>query len=130
MNKISFISVHRCRFLTQPTIHNSQAVFGSVTKYLLTDNPPFICLAFRFSPKKKLRAVFVFQNVSIGNILMKEKKKERVLSRNRSFAGDLLQNNHWDGSRSTLTYNFHTRKRKEGKHKEKEVLINKYIIVT
>jgi hypothetical protein len=61
---------------------------------------------------------------------MKEKKKERVLSRNRSFAGDLLQNNHWDGSRSTLTYNFHTRKRKEGRHKEKEVLINKYIIVT
>lgn len=89
----------------------------------MTDNPPFVCLTFR---QKKLRAVFVFRNVSI---LMKEKKKERMLSRNRSFAGDLLQNNHGDGSRSTLTYNFHTRK-KEGRHKEKEVLINKYIIVT
>lgn len=51
-----------------------------------------------------------------------------MLSGNRSFAGDLLQNNLGDGSRSTLTYNFHTRKR--GRHKEKEVFINKYIIVT
>lgn len=62
VNKISFIFVQHCRFLTPRLFTETRAVFGSVTKSLFFDRQPSFRL-FDFSPKKNY-ARFLFFGMS------------------------------------------------------------------
>ena len=90
-----------CRFHTRmyvwETIHNAQAVFGSVTKSLTGEQPPFFCLlkkSFCFSLIRGMSAIITFLFSLLKQLLMakqrlrvseKEGKGESEnLSKNRS----------------------------------------------